>query len=187
MRSLLIRSLLPLLFCLVPALAAVLIAVALPVAARSFYRSHFTLLDGLIIGLGLFLFAIQTLLSWRAMRWIGRSFDESVDRWLSSLTQAAEWFPLLGLIGTVAGIMQTFATFDNGGEVVSQAQVIAKYAAAITATCSGLFMALVNILPAWMVVLGRDLIRTLGGVPKTENEELSSPPRGSATVASVRR
>ena len=93
-----------------------------------------------------------------------------MDRWVTSLTQAAEWFPLLGLIGTVAGIMQTFAAFDNGGEVVSQQQVIVKYASAITATCSGLFMALVNILPGWMVVLGRDLIRLLGGEAKVDSE-----------------
>ena len=37
------------------------------------------------------------------------------------------------------------------------------YAPAITATGSGLFMALINILPAWVVLFGRDLILTLGG------------------------
>jgi hypothetical protein len=37
-------------------------------------------------------------------------------------------------------------------------------APAITATGSGLFMALINILPAWVVMLGRDLILMLSGV-----------------------
>jgi hypothetical protein len=186
-RSRLIRIVLPLLFCLVPPLAALVIGAAMPVAAREFYLGHFTPLDILIGGLGLALFMTQTLLAWRALRWVGRGFDERMDRWLSSLTQAAEWFPLLGLIGTVAGIMQTFATFDNGGKVVSQQEVIVKYAAAITATCSGLFMALINILPGWMVVLGRDLIRLLGGTPLNETEDFSASWNPVDKVAALRR
>ena len=42
-------------------------------------------------------------------------------------------------------------------------EIIRKYAPAITATGSGLFMALVNILPQWVVRVGRDLIRSLAG------------------------
>ena len=41
--------------------------------------------------------------------------------------------------------------------------IIARYAPAITATGSGLFMAFINILPPWIVMVGRDLIATLGG------------------------
>ena len=37
------------------------------------------------------------------------------------------------------------------------------YAPAITATGSGLLMALINILPSWVVLLGRQLILALGG------------------------
>ncbi len=109
MRRLLIRTLLPLLFCAMPPLAAALIAAALPPAARDFYVGHVTDLDKLIIGLGLTLFAAQTLLALRALRWRGTGFDERPDGWLSNLSRAAEWFPLLGLIGTVAGILQTFS------------------------------------------------------------------------------
>ena len=163
MRRRLIRTVLPLVFCAIPPLAAGLIAASMPKAAREFYLQHFTPLDAFIVGLGVVLFVVQTLMAWRALRWRGRNFDERPDRWLSNLMQAAEWFPLLGLIGTVAGIMQTFAGFDNGGDVVSQQQVIARYASAITATCSGLFMALVNLLPGWVVALGRDVIRALAG------------------------
>ena len=57
MRRRLIRTVLPILFCLVPPLAALLIGAALPVAARSFYFAHFTHLDMLIVVLGLVLFA----------------------------------------------------------------------------------------------------------------------------------
>ena len=62
------------------------------------------------------------------MHWRGISFDERFDGWLSNLAQAAEWFPLLGLIGTVAGIMQTFDSF-RGKDQVLQAEVIAEYRA----------------------------------------------------------
>lgn len=171
MRRLLIQTVLPLVFCVVPLAAAALIAASLPSAARDFYLSHITTLDGLILLLGCVLFVIQILLSWRALQWVGHSFDERPDRWLTNLAQAAEWFPLLGLIGTVAGIMQTFAAFGGTTEVVTQQQIIFKYAPAITATCSGLFMALINILPTWVVLIGRDLIASLGG--ETSLEEVS--------------
>jgi hypothetical protein len=163
-RRALIRSLLPLVFCTLPVLAAALIATSLPVDARNFYLFHLKTspLDQLILAFGTALFVAQIFVAWRSLRWRGVSFDERFDPWLSNLAQAAEWFPLLGLIGTTAGIMQTFDSF-RGKDQVAQAEVIAKYAPAITATCSGLLMALINILPTWIVLVGRDVIRTLGG------------------------
>ena len=80
-------------------------------------------------------------------------------RW-DALAQAAEWFPLLGLLGTVAGILQTFSSIK--GQVAPEL-IITKYAPAITATGSGLFMALLNILPTWLVAFGRDVILSLSG------------------------
>jgi hypothetical protein len=156
---------LPLVFCLVPVLAAGLIAASLPVKARNFYLEHLTPLDILILVLGGTLFLSQILLAWRALRWRGTSFDERPDPWLSHLAQAAEWFPLLGLLGTVAGILQTFAGTTGN---VTPAEVIRNYAPAITATGSGLLMALLNILPSWIVLLGRQLIQSLGGGEKVE-------------------
>jgi biopolymer transport protein ExbB/TolQ len=117
-------------------------------------------MDWLIIALGVVLFTTQTMLAWRALRWRGTNFDEKSDRWLTNLAQAAEWFPLLGLLGTVAGILQTFSAISGP---VEPARVIALYAPAITATGSGLFMALLNILPTWMVMFGRDVLLALGG------------------------
>jgi hypothetical protein len=159
MRRRLIQTVLPLVFCVVPPLAAALIAAALPSAARSFYLDNRTHLDNLILLLGSTLFVVQTVLAWRALRWRGRGFDERPDSWLSNLAQAAEWFPLLGLIGTVAGLMFAFKIAGDNNQAVTPTDI----APAITATCSGLFMALANILPTWVVLLGRDLIRTLGG------------------------
>jgi hypothetical protein len=159
-RSLLIRTILPFLFCTVPALAGVLIAVAIPADAQLFYLKHLSTMDWLILGLGAVLFVTQTLLAWQALRWQGTGFNERSDRWLTNLAQAAEWFPLLGLLGTVAGILQTFSAISGP---VEPARVIALYAPAITATGSGLFMALLNILPTWIVMFGRELITSLGG------------------------
>src|SRR3954471_18614128 len=94
------------------------------------------------------------------MGWAGGGVNERPDPWLNRLAQSSEWFPLLGLIGTVGGILQTFSSIKGP---TPQHEIINLYAPAITATGSGLFMALVNILPSWMVLVGRGLILTLGG------------------------
>ncbi len=168
MRRLWIHHLLPLLFCAMPPTAAVLIFFAMPIAARDEYlnRLRDSAIDWIILGIGGLLFAFQTVLAWRAMRWNDdqQDFDSSGDDWLKHLAQAAEWFPLLGLIGTVAAILQTFGSFGVGSRPTAE-EVIQKYGPAITATGSGLFMALMNILPTWMVNTGQMLIRKLSGPP----------------------
>ena len=176
MRSALIQLVLPLVLCLLPLLAALLVIVATPSEALTFYlkrisESH---LDWLILGLGALLFSVQMLLTWRALQWRGHGFDERPDRWLANLAQAAEWFPLLGLIGTVAGILVTFSSMGDRPKPPEPREVIMLYAPAITATGSGLFMALINILPSWVVLVGRDLIRTLGGEPAPPPDDLAT-------------
>lgn len=168
MRRLLIQYVLPTFFCLVPIAGAVLVALAVPPEAMTDYlrRVQSNRIDWLILGLGSVLFVVQVLLAWRALRWRGEDFDERSDRWLTHLATTAEWFPLLGLIGTVAAILQTFSSLGAPGvtaEETSPRAIIHNYAPAITATGSGLFMALINILPTWVVLLGRDLIRSLAG------------------------
>jgi hypothetical protein len=175
---LLIQGVLPLIFCIVPLLAAVLVALAVPGQARDFYLKHLSSMDSLILGLGSATFLIQVVLAWRALQWRGTGFDERPDRWLTNLAQAAEWFPLLGLIGTVAGILVTFGTLGDrprgagGSTGVNPGEIIRLYAPAITATGSGLFMSLVNILPSWVVLLGRDIILSLGGGEPTSSGEV---------------
>lgn len=131
-------------------------------------------IDWVILGFGSLLFISQIMIAWRAMRWVGTGFDESQDRWLNHLSSAAEWFPLLGLIGTVAAILQTFSFIGDpaaGNKQVNPREIIERYAPAITATGSGLFMALMNILPIWIVQLGRDLLRSLAGEKPTGGQE----------------
>ncbi len=160
MRRLLIRFLLPLLISVFPLLVAGLVALAIPLDAQEFYLQHLSYIDWLILGLGASLFTLQMIFCWQALQCRRHGFNEEPDRWLSNLAQAAEWFPLLGLLGTVAGILQTFSSIDGP---VEPARVISLYAPAITATGSGLFMALINILPTWLVLLGRELLLPLGG------------------------
>lgn len=173
MRYFCIKGILPLVFCLVPPLAAVLIAAATPALAQQFYLEHIrnSPMDWFILGLGAALFVVQIALAWQGLHWQDVSFDERPDPWLTNLGQAAEWFPLLGLIGTVAGILQTFGSIT--GPVTPQ-EIIAKYSPAITATGSGLLMALINILPLWVVLLGRQLILTLAGSAMTSSGEVPS-------------
>lgn len=173
LRRSLIQRVLPISFCLVPLLAALLIALATPKKALGFYLEHIrdSRIDWIILSLGLVLFMIQLMLSWRALRWRATGFDEQYDRWLSHLAQAAEWFPMLGLIGTVAGILQTFGDLAKTGSASPQ-RIIELYAPAITATGSGLFMALINILPTWVVLIGRDLILELGGGARAHSEDV---------------
>ncbi len=172
MRRILIQSVLPLLFCLLPLLTAVLVAVAIPSQAQRYYLDRIinSPMDWLILALGMVMFLAQMLLSWRALHWRVMGFDERPDRWLSNLAQAAEWFPLLGLLGTVAGILQTFGSI-KGPEPPER--IIALYAPAITATGSGLFMALINILPTWTVLFGREVILALGGGEASPSGEMS--------------
>jgi hypothetical protein len=163
-QRLVIHHILPVVFALIPVLAAVLIFVAIPGEARHEYltRAMANPIDWVIISLGLSLFLIQTILAWKALHWEETSFNERPDRWLTHLAQAAEWFPLLGLLGTVAAILQTFTAIPLDVQP-NPREIIRNYGPAITATGSGLFMALVNILPAWMVIAGRYLIRSLAG------------------------
>lgn len=165
MRRLLIRSLMPLLLCVLPFLAAGLVLMCIPFKALAYFLDHYRPMEVLIIGGGVSLFVVQIFLCWRALRWRGTSFDEGADRWLSNLGQAAEWFPMLGLIGTVVGILEAFSAHGGGA---MQPSVIAP---AITATGAGLFMALINILPIWIVMLGRDLILLLSGTPRPKAAE----------------
>ncbi|MBX9581021.1 MAG: MotA/TolQ/ExbB proton channel family protein [Gemmataceae bacterium] len=188
MRRFWIHHVLPVAFVLVPVLLAGLVAAAVPADARRDYlaRVRESAIDWVILALGSALFLSQTALAWRALRWRPDrgDFDTGADRWLAHLSQGAEWFPLLGLIGTVAAILQTFSAFSPE-RPLSQLEIIRKYAPAITATGSGLFMALANILPTWVVAVGRDLIRSLGGYAPPADDTSPVPPAVAGLPAAV--
>jgi hypothetical protein len=181
MRRLWIHHLLPLLFVILPALGAALIFAALPEDARRDYlaRVAHSPIDWVILALGTVLYLSQTLLAWYALKWRNGDFDTRPDKWLSHLAQGAEWFPLLGLIGTVAAILQTFGSITPGSNPTPQ-DIIRRYAPAITATGSGLFMALLNILPVWVANLGRDIIRGFVGDHAVPLTAATNPSPGAA-------
>jgi hypothetical protein len=169
-----IHQVLPVAFAAIPLLAAILLFAAIPSDARREYLNRVATspIDWIIIGLGFSLFAVQVVLTWKALRWreAQADFDHRADRWVNHLSQAAEWFPLLGLIGTVVAILQTFSSITPGSQP-EPSDIIRKYAPAITATGGGLYMAFINILPYWIVGAGRDLIRSFGGyAPPVEAE-----------------
>ena len=175
MRRLWIHNVLPTAFAAIPPLAAALLFFAVPGEARGHYlrRIETSPIDWIIIGIGFTLFVTQIVLAFRALRWQEDDFDTRADRWLTNLSQAAEWFPLLGLIGTVAAILQTFSSIKPG---VTPQDIIHTYAPAITATGGGLFMAFINILPIWVVTVGRDLIRALAGFVPVPTARTTEPP-----------
>ena len=164
MRRLWIHTLLPTAFVALPAAAGFLLFFAIPPDARRDYlnRIEHSPIDWMILVLGALLFLAQSYFARRALLWDESDFDQKADKWLNHLAQAAEWFPLLGLIGTVAAILQTFGKIAPGTNPSAQ-EIIRNYAPAITATGSGLFMAFMNILPTWIVSVGREMIRNLAG------------------------
>lgn len=167
MRVWLIRSVLPLVLTLMPVALGLVLVLSVPEAARGFYFNYLRVsqLDWVILALGLTFWCSQLWWTRKALQWQSQSFDERYDTWLQGMYQAAEWFPLLGLFGTVAAVLQTFGTVSLR-ESVSQRDIIAMYAPALTTTASGLLMAFLNILPAWLVKQGRRLILSLAMPPR---------------------
>jgi hypothetical protein len=174
-----IHQVLPIAFAALPVLMALLLFAAIPADARQQYLNRVATspIDWIILGLGFTLFAFQIGLSWKALRWrVDREdFDHRADRWVNHLSQGAEWFPLLGLIGTVVAILQTFTAITPGARP-EPAEIINRYGPAITATGGGLYMAFINILPYWVVGTGRDLIRAMGGYAPAPETPPPEPP-----------
>src|SRR5262245_25737269 len=104
----------PLLFCALPFLMVALVYLCVPQQATTYFVDHMGKIEWLMLIGGTILFLVQMLLCFMSLRWRDTNFDTRADKWLSNLAQAAEWFPMLGLIGTVAGILEAFATHGAG-------------------------------------------------------------------------
>ncbi len=172
MRRLWIHTILPLVFTSVPLLAAALLLVAVPSDARGPLpppRPQFAhRLDYHRARLHPVHHSSRVVVEGAAAGKKPTSTSRT-DRWLSHLAQGAEWFPLLGLIGTVIAILQTFATIKPG---VTPQDIIQAYGPAITATGGGLYMAFINILPVWVVSVRPRSDSLAGGVRAGSTTEL---------------
>ena len=98
----------------------------------------------LCYGALLFLFQLAALF----MRCFSYStfFVQNLGRTQSACLQWTELLPVLGLMGTVMAMLNTFAVFDASMEEgVNLASVVQRFAPAMTTTLSGLFMVALNL------------------------------------------
>ncbi|MER3415146.1 MAG: hypothetical protein C4297_02910 [Gemmataceae bacterium] len=162
LRRLIIRWLLPLVFVMPILLLGPLVVSFIPERAIAVYVDNLPVsrLDWLILSVGVPIYLTQIVLAWRALEWQGQDFNHRPDAWLLRCYQTAEWFPLLGLLGTVTAILQTFSTV-GAQENVPTREIIRLYAPALTTTGSGLAMTFLNLVPNWVVAMGRNLIQRL--------------------------
>ncbi|MDR2643915.1 MAG: MotA/TolQ/ExbB proton channel family protein [Planctomycetaceae bacterium] len=115
----------------------------------SIFNSYFEFISGLdwvIISYGSFLALFQLFAIF--MRFSSRRvfFVQNLDRIQMSCLQFTELLPVLGLIGTVVAMLNTFSEFSvTHGEGVDIAVIIRKFAPAMTTTLSGLFMVIINL------------------------------------------
>lgn len=161
MRKLLVRGILPLLFAVLPITATLGLVASLPAEARDFFTLHMTRLDWIILGAGGFLLVWQTLTLWAGLATYSGA-DEPNLVWLRQLSNAVEWFPLLGLLGTVISILQTLGNLAPGTPID---EVIRNYSPALTATASGLVAAIANLFPLWVGNLGLLLLERIAEGP----------------------
>ncbi|MBX3421756.1 MAG: MotA/TolQ/ExbB proton channel family protein [Pirellulaceae bacterium] len=119
------------------------------------YVKHFSAIDLLIVILGIATLGFQ-LREWRFLSanqsLINNPFQEAQKRAYRVVriaTLAIDGFPLLGLLGTVASLLVTFAGIQ-GNQVTSN--IISDFAPGLTSTVSGLFCSLVNLgfLQLWL-------------------------------------
>jgi hypothetical protein len=110
------------------------------------YLEFISVFDFVILSYGGFLALFQVFVIF--MRYNSRRifFVQNLDRIQASCLQWAELLPVLGLIGTVIAMLNTFSEFSVvHGEGVDIAIIIRKFAPAMTTTLSGLFMIVINL------------------------------------------
>jgi len=108
------------------------------------YWQYLSPFDWVILSYGVLLLVFQSVALF--MRCFSSSvfFVQNLGRIQSACLQWTELLPVLGLMGTVMALLNTFAAFDVS-EGVNIVAVIQKFAPAMTTTLSGLFMVAINL------------------------------------------
>ncbi|MBL8868711.1 MAG: MotA/TolQ/ExbB proton channel family protein [Planctomycetaceae bacterium] len=105
-------------------------------------------LDGLILFIGLGLVCAHSVgLYWR-YNGTSLQFVQGLERYRTFLLLLTEILPVLGLLGTVLSLMNTFKTFQVGSEAkgADLSTMIQAFAPAMSTTISGLIMIAPNLL-----------------------------------------
>ena len=112
----------------------------------SAYYNHLneSAFDRVILFLGIVMLVAQTIL------FLGYVFktatlDRTAKKWLAWCCMLFELFPLLGLLGTICGLLNTFEGIkvaDTGFDVGS---MLGDFAPALTTTVSGIIALMVNL------------------------------------------
>ena len=112
----------------------------------SAYWHYISPFDWIILSVGTALFLFQLFAVF--MRYASNRvlFVQHLGRIQSACLQWTELLPVLGLIGTVMAMLNTFSEFDVSPETgVNIVGIIQRFAPAMTTTLSGLFMVVINL------------------------------------------
>lgn len=98
--------------------------------------------DRLIIGLGFLTVLVQLIFYIMYVLKI-KGFDKNANEWFDWLVLFFDLFPLMGLLGTVNGMLDTFKEFKENMDITS---MMAKFAPALTSTVSGIIALILNLI-----------------------------------------
>jgi len=100
------------------------------------------------------------------------------ERWSTALSTIITAAPLLGILGTVLGIIQSFDLMGRSGPVVDIDGVAAGIAEALITTAFGLIVALVTLFP--YMVFRAQAERCIGSIERLVAAAVEGPSRPSA-------
>ena len=67
------------------------------------------------------------------------------DFWRNLFASCCEFFPLLGLLGTVLGILNTFGNMPSNMDSSAMQEILGNFAPALTTTVSGILCLIPNL------------------------------------------
>ena len=116
---------------------------------------------------------------------VGRREAMELERWVWIIATVASIGPLLGLLGTTSGMIQTFRTIQGGG-IGQMQQMAGGIGIALTTTLSGLVVAIPAVIGhRFLVARVDDLVVDLEEVSLGAVNLLTAPPPAGAAPAAA--